>query len=231
MGHWDELCLLCGVSPIPPTAVYDDPGNAEDLADKLVEYDSSLLDDMKMKKETLTDLLEKALEAEYPDGLDWYTRPGWRWDGFMDCVAIGHFRADGDTPHHIVLTDAGYTRKIPDGMDVETRLVTKAMCGEFGAVIHRKLDKDGNMTETEEEMLSRTGARNYLYHELDEISTGNFFLSEGCYHYLQHWLDYSRIPKPSHDRQLSFAGELFEIVNSRKEGRGAFKWWYMLRSS
>ncbi|KAF8883076.1 hypothetical protein CPB84DRAFT_194171 [Gymnopilus junonius] len=139
----------------------------------------------------------------------------------MQCIAIGHFKEDGDTPHEIVQTDTGCVRRIPDGKDVETGLVTDTDCGEFRFVVHRKLDEDGNIIETKEEKLSRTGSSNYIHRELarEEISTGNFFLSEGCFHYLQAWLDYCRVPKPHHDRKLTFSGELFEIVNSRKEGR------------
>ncbi|KAF8873058.1 hypothetical protein CPB84DRAFT_1753386 [Gymnopilus junonius] len=222
MGHWDELCLLCGISPIPPNGIYTDTAyGAGDLAEKLIEYDPSLLHDMELDEDALQELLQTALDAESSDGFDWFTRPGWRWQGFRTCIAVGHFLSEeDDTPHQIVSTDTGYMRRIPDGQEVETRLVKDANCGEFRVVIHRTVDGEGNVVETQEEKLSRTSSSNYLYDELArEDGFGNFFLSEGCYHYLRAWLDFNQLPEPQRGRQLNLAGELYEVVNSRPKGR------------
>ncbi|PPQ96046.1 hypothetical protein CVT26_004679 [Gymnopilus dilepis] len=222
MGHYDELCLLCGISPIPLSDIYTDPSyGAEDLAEKVIEYDSTLLEDMDLDEEGLQEVLYRALSAESADGLDWFTRPGWRWEGFTRCIAVGHFVVDGDTPHEIVRVDEGCMRKIPDGQGVETRLVDDANCGEFRRVIDETIDEEGNVIETKEEKLSRTSSTNYIYDKLHDLedSFGNFFVSEGCYHYLQAWLDFAQLPPAQHDRQLTFAGELYEVINSRQQGR------------
>ncbi|KAH7928587.1 hypothetical protein BV22DRAFT_1058536 [Leucogyrophana mollusca] len=51
----------------------------------------------------------------------------------------------------------------------------------------------------------------------------NFFVSEGCYRYLEAWVGIDGLPLRNahvpHTRGLSFAGELYEIVNSRMEQR------------
>ncbi|KAF8154075.1 hypothetical protein B0H34DRAFT_625295, partial [Crassisporium funariophilum] len=56
----------------------------------------------------------------------------------------------------------------------------------------------------------------------------NFWVSEGCFHYLQAWIDFARLPAASHNRKLSFSGELYEVVNSRETGRnngvGTLEW-------
>lgn len=51
-------------------------------------------------------------------------------------------------------------------------------------------------------------------------------------------LDFILLPKPRHERQLRFAGELYEVINSRRNGRGAlnqspcsiFFTWILLRN-
>ncbi|KAI0795361.1 hypothetical protein BC629DRAFT_1262457, partial [Irpex lacteus] len=49
----------------------------------------------------------------------------------------------------------------------------------------------------------------------------NFFVHERCYYYLKTWIDHATLP-PSHDgRLLSFAGELYELLNSREKQRSS----------
>ena len=60
--------------------------------------------------------------------------------------------------------------------------------------------------------MSRTGA--YW-----QTGIGNFFLSECCYKFLEAWIARPGLPPMWDGRSLSFAGELWEVVNSRETGR------------
>jgi hypothetical protein len=222
MGHWDELCLLCGISPLPPAELFLDPANgAAELADEIESYDPTLLSDLSIKREELEDLLYSAILL-FPDMDSLKLQPLWDCKMFNDCVAIGHFDEDNeqDTPHRIEETETGWRRRIPDGVGVETRFVRNPMCGEFETVVIPANPAKGT-AEAELTELSRTSSSNYIYSELTrEPGFGNFFLSRACYHYLQAWIDFARLPALSHNRNLSFAGELYEVVNSQLEGRG-----------
>jgi len=55
----------------------------------------------------------------------------------------------------------------------------------------------------------------------------NFFVLEGCYRYLEAWLDWDSLPPrsvafPNDAEPMSIASELYEIVNSREEPRGQY---------
>jgi hypothetical protein len=201
-----------------------DPGfGVHELAKKIESYDPKLLVDLSIGRDDLEDLLYSAVE-KFPDVETLYLDPLWKCATFNDCVAIGHFEEDNDedTPHRIEKTATGWMRRIPDGVGVETRHVRDPLCGEFSVVVTPVNPVQG-IEEVEENRLSRTSSSNYIYPELrEEPGFGNFFLSLCCYHYLQAWLDFSRFPAPSHNRNLSFAGELYEVVNSQPEGRGQF---------
>lgn len=222
MGHWDELCLLCGISPVPPAELFLDPGfGIEELADEIEAYDPALLSDLCIEREELEDLLHSAIEL-FPDMDSLKLEPLWDCKMFNDCVAIGHFDEDNDqdTPHKIEKTETGWMRRIPDGVGVEMRFVRGPMCGEFDTVVI-PANLVNETAEAELTKLSRTSSSNYLYRELGRSpGFGNFFLSRVCYHYLHAWINFARFPAPSHNRNLSFVGELYEVVNSQLEGRG-----------
>ena len=222
MGHWDELCLLCGNSPQTPTDLFLDPWyGVRELASEIESYDPNLLSDLSIGRDELEDLLHSAVE-QFPDMEDLLLDPLWECAMFKDCIAIGHFDNDNDedTPHTIEKTETGWMRRIPDGVGVETRFVRDPLCGEFNVVVTPANPAQG-IEEVEERRLSRTSSSNYIYEELtEEPGFGNFFLSQCCYHYLHAWLDFSQFPAPSHNRTLSFAGEHYEVVNSQPEGRG-----------
>ena len=230
MGHWDEVCLLCGISPLPPAELFLDPVyGIEELANEIESYDPTLLSDLSIEREKLEDLLHSATLL-FPDIDSLRAEPLWDSKTFSDCVAIGHFHEDKDqdTPHRIEKTETGWMRKIPDGVGIETRFVLDSICGEFETVVIPGNPAKG-IAAAELTKLSRTSSSNYLYHELGrEPGFGNFFLSRACYHYLQAWIDFGRLPAPSHNRNLSFAGELYEVVNSQLEGRGQSYFIYLV---
>jgi hypothetical protein len=230
MGHWDELCLLCGISPLPPTELFLDPGyGIEELANEIESYDPMLLSDLSIEREELEDLLHMAVLL-FPEMDILKLEPLWDCKMFSDCVAIGHFDEDNeqDTPHRIEKTETGWMRRIPDGVGVETRFVRDPMCGEFNTVVIPANPATGT-AEAQVTKLSRTSSSNYIYSELSrEPGFGNFFLSRACYYYIQAWIDFERLPAPSHNRKLSFAGELYEVINSQREGRGQSHFIYLL---
>ena len=85
MGHWDELCLLCGISPVPPAELFNDPGNGVDrLAQEIESYDPTLLSDLSIGRDELEDLLLSAVE-EFPDMESLYRDPLWNYAMFDDC--------------------------------------------------------------------------------------------------------------------------------------------------
>ncbi|KAF9524629.1 hypothetical protein CPB83DRAFT_773595 [Crepidotus variabilis] len=73
----------------------------------------------------------------------------------------------------------------------------------------------------ESEQLSRTSSSNYLYPQLArQDGFGNFFLSKGCFNYVQNWVDWDSLPICEwRSKQLNFQEELYEVVNSRERGR------------
>ncbi|KAF8903673.1 hypothetical protein CPB84DRAFT_1746072 [Gymnopilus junonius] len=218
MMGWDELCPLCGIAPDPPHHIYADPiTGADDLTTKIIDYDPSLLDDMEMDEDTLRDMLEKILEMDPPGDPN---SPRWHWEGFENCIAVG---SESLMSHENFRMGNEYKAIIPDGKGVEVRLVSGPQYGVFSCIIHRAVDEAGNAIQSIEKKFSNTSSNINLDHNgLEDSMFGNFFLSEGCFRYLQAWLDFGRFPPPQHDRQLSFAGELYEVVNSRKDGR----WWH-----
>ncbi|KDR65915.1 hypothetical protein GALMADRAFT_148294 [Galerina marginata CBS 339.88] len=221
MNNWDELCILCGISPNPPRKIYPTPEfgtpefGAQDLADKLIKHDPSILEDLQFEKDELVERLRDALTLDSPH----YGRPG-NWEGFTTCVAVGHFYKKNDIPRRIVYTESSKERRIPDGVKVMTRVVEMPSCGDFNFDILR--NRHGHKLQVHKFLSCSSSTR------FSGDSFGNFFLSEACFHYLEAWIDQSQFVPGTRARSLSFAGELYEVVNSRKRGRvngvGTLQW-------
>ncbi|KAF7770262.1 hypothetical protein Agabi119p4_6236 [Agaricus bisporus var. burnettii] len=180
MGHFDEVCFLCGVAPIGPSEFTSDPDLvAEGLADALLEHFPNILSALptcETKKE-LEAYLEAIFEEEDPQDFNELSL------AFFRCIAIGYFDDDGNTPRKGV-DDPAVKFIFPDGQFVKKRWVDDPECGEFQTV-YRK-----NGSDTEE-------------------------------------IDRTTLPPMWDERQLSFVGELWEIINSRKTGRkddGCLDW-------
>jgi len=102
-----------------------------------------------------------------------------------------------------------WTARIPPGDNVEARIVECYQgCGIFNTVIVRLPDGEDTDEKSDCSCAMNDGI-------------GNVFVLEGCWIYLQAWLDVSLPPRLSScsGEPLSLAGEFYEIVNSRKEGR------------
>ncbi|KAF8155701.1 hypothetical protein B0H34DRAFT_506636 [Crassisporium funariophilum] len=206
MGHFDELCLICGISAIPPDGIWTDEFfGIEDLCEKLINYDPEILNDLKIDEDGLQDILHRAFNSDPSDHPAFDDTSVWSWPHFRDGIAIGQ-------PLHE--EDDDISGKIPDGVDVQTAIVRGPECGGFEIVVLKGPVQDGaEPTEVMEERVTYTASNNYSS-DSREHGFGNFWVSEGCFHYLQAWIDFEGLPRPSHSRPLSFAGELYEVVNS-----------------
>ena len=210
MGSWDELCLLCGVAASGgPLCLFP----SKDLADEIERIAQDVQD-----QEALSELTNEEVEVIVRGCLDYvqtihsqtriFEKPGWVPDGTSEgnriCLAIGHFGREGDPiiQNHRVL----------DGRGVEVREVCHGSCGSFN---------DDTKVVYEGEIL--------LFRHLNCSATTqdnpNFFLCKHCFYYLLSWIPI-HCDLPGAFRALSaaneltlFIGELYELVNSRKERR------------
>jgi hypothetical protein len=220
MPH-DELCIICGINPSAGPlwilSLSDLDQVAHDIASEIKEGRNA--EDYSKIQGIVRDALASSCSADAfrldyvakwkPDGMaDWFA--------FRRCVAIGHF--DGDLGGAKVLKDAQTgSVTVPSGRGVEVRRVFYYMSDRFD---HKLLDLEedeyGELWDMEEEAMSRIT----VYE-----GNPNFFTSEGCYHYLQAWLDLNTMPPrarafPTDDTPLTFGGEFYEVVNSRRAVRG-----------
>jgi hypothetical protein len=218
MGSWDEVCIVCGISPS------SDPSGSGpcwlltqwqkehvvEITDEIVSINNDDWDvTLAIVSETLAlpiyedhDTIHRLREI-IPGLCDW--------PGFKRCMAIGQFDGDGDAN----LADDEYgSLRVPDGRQVEVRLVEGYDCAGFNKML---MVVDGDSTvEPGEFVYSRCGVFE---------SNPNIFVSEGCYHYLHAWIDWAALPPrnqafPLDPTSLHFGAELYEIVNSKEDLRG-----------
>lgn len=204
MGCWDELCLLCGVTFGPRwiTGRTQASEDAQAIAEEIRPNDSELYR-----------IVEEALMSTFSDKdrllsyVPWWTPEGVGYEGYSTgfWVAVGYFNVDGFAP----IRDG----KIPDGRRVQVRHVNNPDSGSFNILwVWRKGRQVWKDVTT---CCSALGE-----------GRSNVFLCNRCYSYLETWLDRESLPRTSPNpgfegRMLSpLAGELYEIVNSRKAMRG-----------
>lgn len=211
MGH-NELCLLSGLRPGggPSHLLLPD-----DDIDRVIK---EMANEIKAISETtpldLLSILHEsiALAASDDSGDDtWNSQkpPGLTdWSYFDICIAIGYFDESDyggcKACYHNRKTDAV---RAPGGRNVELRRVYSDMedvC--FDHVI-----MGGVHCEMQSDCTTFRG-------------NPNFFVLEGCYKYLEAWLDRDSLPPrsvafPDDAEPMSIASELYEIINSRKHPR------------
>jgi hypothetical protein len=136
---------------------------------------------------------------------------------FKRCIAFGYFDDDNHEgcPYEDD-SDRIVKRRIPDGKFVTTRIVDLGTGGNFGREAIRTKDADGALVEQLERRRTRTSS-------LQQDGIGNFFLSECCFQFIQAWIPIEDLPPMWDGRELSFAGELWEVLNSREKGRSEFR--------
>jgi hypothetical protein len=135
------------------------------------------------------------------------------WPGFKRCMAIGQFSLDYDGKATCRIDDVSGSVKIPDGRQVEVRLVDRYDGGSFRRVLKGNSDP---------EMFYYSHCSAYM---TSDDPQPNLFVSEGCYHYLHAWIDWAALPPrkqafPLDPAPLPFGAELYEIVNSKEGLRG-----------
>lgn len=208
MGSWDELCLLCGVysGPCDIVSKYGLDDVAKAIAAEIRPDDAELFNIVK----------DALLSSFSPDDRLLSYSPKWLPEGMGNggystraWIAVGCFNEDGEAP---LRGDS-----IPDGRYVQVRRVRDGDGGDFGELL---VTRDGE--EVEENTYTVCSVRR-------EEGLPNFFLCERCYSYLENWLDRDSLPPrsnafPSASEPLSFASELYEIVNSRKARRGELEY-------
>ncbi|KAH7910965.1 hypothetical protein BJ138DRAFT_1113617 [Hygrophoropsis aurantiaca] len=199
MGGYDQLCIVCGVSPMggPTQFFLDHESSAIDMSEEIAKAIAP--SNSTLTYEELLEIVHEALLEAYDH--DWFADDLHRWPGFRTCIALGFFD-DEDGAAELFPDELGKKTRFPNGLKVQTRPVCDAGAGGFGAVVGEEQNVYTHCTSWDR-------------------NNPNFFVSEGCYHYLQAWIDMRNLPPPNSSQTpgLSFAGELYEIVNSRKELR------------
>ena len=227
----EELCIICGINPLAgPLWLLlssDVDGVTQDIVSEIEPIDGEHHDE-------LVNIVREALSSSCSaNELHLGYIPKWRpagvteWFAFRRCVAIGSFDSasvsdyeDRDFGRAVVLHDANTEGfKIPSGKKVEVRCVDYYSHPWFEC--HFMGLAEGAYGDVEE-------VEDCLTSQVSEYEGNpNFFTSEGCYHYLQAWLDFDGMPPrsrafPAECVPLSFGGEFYEVVNSRYAVRVTF---------
>jgi hypothetical protein len=210
--EWDELCVLSGIGPEGgPYRLFEKSQLHEVVSaiatdiHKLASIDTA---SPSISKSDLEYIIQKALPHPFQDHIR-------QWPGSQTCIAIGHFDRHGDFPKGWVTEKQTEERtvenaRILSGDDVQVRSVNSWENGAFHVTVVR-------LPNGELEQQQQRSDCNCRMHD----SMSNFFVLEGCWMYLQAWLDVSSQPiLSSHSgKPLSLAGEFYEIINSRQEKR------------
>lgn len=205
MGCWDELCLICGVCGNGPRALLHKSSIDEEA--EAIAKDIIANEPHDKTPHELQEIIREGLVATGPD--DWTKDTPWVPRGLgsyseMHDVAIGHF--DPDTGECQLKNN-----RFPRGKGVEVLRVAGGI--DSGTAEKVICEVDGKNVEVERYLTVTSSARN-----------PNFAVCGHCYHYLEVWLDWSSFPPrscafPASRKPLRYAGELYEIVNSRKRRR------------
>lgn len=195
---WDEVCVLCGIRPVcGPTAISPFDSYKQAVASSMA-----------------TEIAESGLvDISYPNAYDELLKvvsPSDSVYEFLvslidlgyhhDVFAIGHFDDSGD---YEPCTHSGHPSH-PTGDGITVRRTRE---GDGQVFYELVIDADKRLV-VPQITCCRTGVS----------SPSNIFCHIACYAYLQEWLQCAlpsrigRLGKP-----LEFAGELYELTNSRHE--------------
>ena len=202
---WDEVCVLCGITPVcgPTHIVLNHKRNevAEDIA---TEMGLNRLSNMQSGK--IASLMMELLSATEPDQYRYSGYPGCREMAYLghqgDVLAAGYFGTSGGynpCPH------TGRTFH-PTGDSVELRRVRDGDSCMFGEVVEYV---QGERVVTRRSTYCGSINAYWLF---------NTFVHVNCYAYLQNWLNCPLSPRIGRlGKPLELAGELYELVNSRRD--------------
>ena len=218
MGH-DELCLLSGIRPGggPRNLLYKydlDRVVAEMAGEIKAIYKAAPSDS------DLDSILRESLAFAAIQDVNYYNEENtWKppgltqWSYFDTCIGIGYFDSFGCCEAVYHNDDTGAPRA-PGGHDVELRRV----CTDQDSVWFDYVITGDVGYEQKERIFSNCRT---------DLSNPNFFVLEGCYRYLEAWLDWGSLPPRSvafpHDAEpMSIPSEFYEIVNTREQPRSKF---------
>jgi hypothetical protein len=213
MGH-DELCLLSGIRPGGGPQDLVHPYNLNRVVAEMTEEIKTISKSAPSDLDTI--LRESLAFAAFPDvncyndGNIWKSLGLTQWPSFGTCIAIGYFDKFGRCAP-VYYNEDNRTFRTPGGRDVELRRVdTYQDNGWFDYVI---------TGDTGYEKKERIGS------DCTTVSDNpDFFVLEGCYRYLEAWLDWDSLPPrsvafPDDAEPMSIPSEFYEIVNTREQPR------------
>lgn len=220
MGFWDALCPLCGVSSCGgphQLAAEDSEADVKAIVPNLRELCKMTADDDTKLEEIVKDGFSAALgnDGELPPGY------GSR-DYSTSFIAVGYWGLQGDFDSYRVgpsVSSNAFTARrsqmlIPDGRGVQVLRVrhSDGYGADFKYVV--------TVTKLGEEKEVR---RDICCHPAGP----SMFLCEHCYFYLEKWVNWEELPDrriafPNDPEPLHFPGELYEVINSRKQTLGMF---------
>jgi hypothetical protein len=221
MGSWDEVCIVCGISPgsdlktSGPCWLLTKWGGWREKHVPKVSAEVVAVIDADFD-ETLA-IVSEAFSLDFYEDYQAIHRlrdvmPGLGdWSGFKRCMAIGQFDSDGGATQ---IDDESGSFRVPNGRQVVVRLVEDYSCPNFGTTL-KVVEGDAKEDWGE-----------FVYSHCSAFEGNpNFFVSEGCYHYLHAWIDWAALPPrkqafPLDPAPLPFGAELYEIVNSKEDLRG-----------
>ncbi|PVF91000.1 hypothetical protein CPB86DRAFT_878739 [Serendipita vermifera] len=211
MGGWDELCLICGVKPGGgPIELFPDFGEP---VNKLVGHVQQSNLDLNLDQAQLWEEIENLvlmLCGLLWDQDDLPPHPRLK---LLENYGKPHYIFDSETPESYHTWDYELDN-VPRGYDV----VARPVCGssDFGGIFNEAEEKPG--------VYIRTNASSHRESE-------GFFCLRNPYLYLQAWVDRGSLPPRQtafpFEPDMSFEGELYEIVKSRQEPRkrdGTLPW-------
>jgi hypothetical protein len=203
MGGQEVLCLLSGIGRGggPRNLVLQ--SDLHDVVNEMVdEIRATSITSLPNLASILHDALVLAADG---DDTTWMPHGLGKWPYFDACIAIGFFDQDG---YYIDYGDGPNTR------EVEMRRVFTYNEGGFFDYV---------LTDTQDSQI------------LEEVPSNcwpwddnpNFFVLEGCYIYLNAWLDrdnlsHRSVAFPNDAEPMSLASEFYEIVNTRAQPRSKF---------
>jgi hypothetical protein len=213
MGH-NELCLLSGLRPgggpshLLLPGHHDIDSGVQIMADEIKEISETT----PLQVDLLSILRESLTLATDDDSGDhtWYNEkpPGLTdWSYFDISIAIGHFDGElGCCKAYYHNAKKGSAR-VPSGRNVELRRVYS----DIESACFDHVVTEASAEEMDSDCTTFRG-------------NPNFFVLEGCYRYLEAWLDRDGLPPrsiafPSDAEPMSIASELYEIVNTREQPR------------
>jgi len=143
MGSWDEVCMVCGISPSsgepnrsgPSCLVLVWLGWQDEHVPKIISEVVSINNNNFGETRAIVSeaLALPIYESEDTIHLLREVMPGLcDWSGFKRCMAIGQFNSDGEAA---LIDDESGSLRVPDGRQAEICLMENYDCASFNKVL------------------------------------------------------------------------------------------------